>query len=327
LAAALFVWWWVFSAAGFPLLDPATTDAGRFTLSKQIPIARTEAGSAVLDEKLYVLGGIGPLAQSFASFQVYDPAADRWEALPDPPEEINHPALIGHEGKIYVVGGFGPIGIRLRGFMFARWDPKDTLHVYDVETRVWAKGPRLPEARGAGAATLADDAIWYAGGIAPDLEVNAALFRYDLKEQTWMTRADMTVARDHLRLEALGNELFAISGRKDDLRHNLPIVERYRIATNTWEKAADIPLARGGLASVVFRNYIYTFGGELTWRCIDQIERYDPRRDRWEVLGRLPEARHGIQAGVLGERIHLVSGGKRPRISVSPIHRVYEPRP
>ena len=62
------------------------------------------------------------------------------------------------------------------------------------------------------------------------------------------------------------------------------------------------------------------------WTCSDRIERYDPSTDEWSSIGRLPEARHGICAGVLDGKIHLVTGGRRPRVSISAIHRVLEPR-
>ena len=135
----------------------------------------------------------------------------------------------------------------------------------------------------------------------------------------------MPTPRDHLRLEPIEEALYAVSGRKDDLRFNLDSVERYDLETRSWGPVAPHPVPRGGLASVVLGNKLYTFGGEFTWRCHDGIEVYDPATDRWREIGRLPEARHGIVAGVLDGQVHLVSGRRHPRISVSRIHRVFRP--
>ncbi len=137
----------------------------------------------------------------------------------------------------------------------------------------------------------------------------------------------MPTPRDHLRLEAVRHRLYAISGRKDDLRHNLSENEQYDIESATWKAVADIPFPRGGFASVVHDGFIYMFGGEHVWTCLDSIERYDPFADTWTILGQLPEARHGIQGAVLEDRIHLISGGRHPRISASGIHRVFRPQP
>jgi hypothetical protein len=172
---------------------------------------------------------------------------------------------------------------------------------------------------------VARGALWYVGGISPAREVSADLFRLDLERGIWQKMAPMPTPRDHLRLEAVDGALFAMAGRKDDLRHNYPANERYDIAAGTWSRAADIPTARGGLGSAVVDGRIYTFGGEMLWSCLDAFERYDPATDAWERLGRLPEARHGICAGVIGGRIHLVSGGRRPRVSASDIHRILTP--
>jgi N-acetylneuraminic acid mutarotase len=174
---------------------------------------------------------------------------------------------------------------------------------------------------------VARNAIWYAGGIGESLLISADLFRFDLATETWARMPPMPTARDHLRMEALGGRLFAISGRQDDLRSNLAATERYDIDRGTWTRVADVEQARSGFGSAVLGGHIYIFGGEELWTCLAQIERYDPGRDRWEVLGEMPEARHGVVAGVIDGRIHLASGGTHPRVSISGIHRVYQPRP
>ncbi len=296
-------------------------------MATPLPIPRTESGSTVHDGRFYIMGGIGAWGETLSSFSSYDPVSAQWQVLPDLPEPISHPAAVAANGKIYVVAGFGPLGIRLRGFMFAEWNPLDSLYIFDVKAGTWSRGPSMPEARGAGGATITSNAIWYAGGIGPDRSISGGLFRFDLKSERWSEEPPVPTPRDHLRLESVGNRLYAISGRKDDLRYNLAVTERYDIDVRRWTRVADIPFPRGGLASVVYSGSIYTFGGEQVWTCNDQVERYDPIRNTWTVLGRLPEARHGIQAGVLNGRIHLISGGRHPRVSISGIHRVYRPNP
>lgn len=325
LLGAGFSWYWQYSAAGWPLVREVSNAAGRFTLAAPLPEARTEAGGAACRGRLFVVGGITAWAQTLSSVWSYDPATDEWTREPDFPEPINHPGVVCAGDHLYVVGGFGPLGLRLRGFMFARWDPRATVYELPPGARAWLPAPPLPQARGAGGAAATADAIWYVGGIGPDLGLADDLFRFDLRSRAWTREPPMPTPRDHLRMEALGDALFAIAGRRDDLRFNLPVTERYDLATREWRRVADVTLARGGLATVVFGGHIYTFGGEFPWTCTDVVERYDPAADRWVRLGALPEARHGIMAGVLDGRVHLASGGRRPRVSVSGIHRILEP--
>ena len=327
-AGLALAWWWILSG-GFPLVPIVESSAGRFTLAAPIPIARSEASGASCGGRFYVVGGIGALAQTLASFMAYDPRTDAWHTLPDLPQPLNHPGVVCAGGKVYVVGGFGPLGIRLHGFMFARWNPTDAVWIFDATAPAgrWTPGPKLPAPRGAGGVAAADGAIWYAGGIDAGLGVSADLFRLDLQHGTWDRKAPMALPRDHLRLEAVDHRLFAIAGRPDDLRFNLAVTERYDVASDTWSRVADVPTARSGLASAVLDGFVYTFGGEHLWTVSDRVERYDPESDAWKLLPALPEARHSICAGVVDGRIHLVSGGRHPRLSISAIHRVYTPAP
>lgn len=325
ILSVFWLWWWHFSSPGWPLQDRIYGSNGLFQTGAALKGARTEAGITATRDKIYIVGGINAWGQTLSSFVAYDPVMDVWEILPDLPEPLNHPGVVSDGDNVFVVGGFGPLGIRLRGFMFARWDARSAVYIYNIKNRAWSRGKDLPEARGGGAVSIGDGAIWYAGGIRENMELSSDLFKFDFESGSWSRMPVMPTPRDHLRLEYFSGRLYAISGRKDDLRFNLPNVETYEIKTNSWMRASDILVPRGGLASVVFGSYIYTFGGESVWDCFDVIERYDPQLDKWEIVDRLPEARHGIGAAVINGRIHLIGGGRHPRISVSSIHRIYTP--
>lgn len=323
--AVVFVWWWVFAGPFYPLAKEVKRADGAYSLAAPLPVALTESSGAFCRGKFYLVGGIGPRAQTLNALFAYEPERDRWIEPARLPYKVSHAGVTCADGHLYIVGGFGPLGIRLRGFMFAQWNPLPTMLVFDPATGTLSEGPPLPEARGAGGFATTAGALWYAGGIDAERKLSAALFRFDLAARAWTRMADMPTARDHLRMEAVGGKLYAISGRRDDLRFNLDVVEGYDIATDTWSARAPIPVPRGGFGSTVHHGRIYTFGGEHVWKCYDRAERYDPETDAWETLSPMPEPRHGICAAALGDAIHLVSGGPRPRISVSRIHRVYRP--
>lgn len=313
---------WIFSFDKYPLKKETTNDFYSSQLRAKLPHRVTEAGGTVCNNKFYLLGGIGPFTQSFSDFYCYSPETDTWDKKKDFPHKINHPGIAAFEDKIYVVGGFDPIGLRIRGFMFADWKPRAELYIYDTKTDQWSKGKEMPTARGAGGVCAHQGYIYYCGGIDENKKISSSFYRYNIETKEWLRLPNMPTARDHLRIEAVGNSIYAISGRKDDLRFNLNVVEAYNIETGEWSTKANIPFARGGFGSCTYMGKIYTFGGEYTWRSLSNVEEYNPSTDQWKVLPDLPEPRHGICAGVIGEDIHLVSGGLRPRISVSNVHRV-----
>lgn len=62
-----------------------------------MPTGRSAGGAAVVDGKIYVAGGRPPRGQDFA---VYDPAADRWDVLPELPTGRNHLAVVAVGQKV-----------------------------------------------------------------------------------------------------------------------------------------------------------------------------------------------------------------------------------
>jgi N-acetylneuraminic acid mutarotase len=81
-------------------------DAGTWATLAPIPVAVAEHGSAVIDGKLYVVGGwtIGSTNATKKTWR-YDPAADTWTALADMPGGRNSSHTVAHFGKLYVIGG------------------------------------------------------------------------------------------------------------------------------------------------------------------------------------------------------------------------------
>ena len=325
-ALSAFIWfeWWHLSKSVIPLVGKQQTGNLTFTLAAPLPTRITEAGGTAFNNKFYILGGIDAFGATNNKFWEYNPYDNSWKALADVPAYINHPAVVAANNKIYVVGGFDPIGIRLRWLMFADWKPLKSLFIYDIASGRWSKGPDMPHPRGAGGVAASDTAIWYTGGINEHKEISADFAYFSFAENRWHILPPMPTARDHMRMELAGNKLFAISGRKDDLRKNLAAVEVFDLIEKKWTAVDDIPTPRGGFSSIVFGKYIYTFGGEFFFNCFDEIERLNTETGHWEKLPALPEARHGIVSGLVNGKIHLVSGGRHPRISTSNIHRVLE---
>src|SRR5688500_2887313 len=99
--------------------------------------------------RLYVVGGVGPDAQTTLA---YDPQVDRWApraALPAPTE---HLAVAAYEDALYAVGGRQ--GTRNLDLMAA----------YDTAEDRWRALPSLPTPRSGLAAAMLDGEIYVAGG-------------------------------------------------------------------------------------------------------------------------------------------------------------------
>jgi N-acetylneuraminic acid mutarotase len=68
-------------------------------------IARSEMPAAVLDGKIYIVGGFVDVlkygSQLTNSLEVYDPAADTWTELAPMPVGRDHHTLAAYDGKLY----------------------------------------------------------------------------------------------------------------------------------------------------------------------------------------------------------------------------------
>lgn len=318
-------WYWIFGRPFYPLIPEKSGNYGKFTLATDYPYNFTEGGGVTCNNNLYVLCGINHFGSSRNLFFVYNESSKQWIRLQDFPVLINHPNITSYGNKIVVAGGFNPLrfGIRTGHFMFALWNPVNSVFEYDVINGEWSQLPSMPEPRGASGISVCDNNIYLAGGIDQNKKVSNSLFRYNIKERKWYTMPSMPTARDHLRMETLNYKIYAISGRKDDLRKNCNQMECFDVEKNEWTTKSPIPKGRGGLSSCTLNDKIYTFGGEYLYNSLSDVEEYNPITDTWTLIDSLPEPRHGICTGVINGKIHLVGGGLRSRISVSSIHRVY----
>ncbi len=125
------------------------------------------------------LGGRPPHGHDFA---VYDPAADRWEPLPNLPSQRNHIAGAAINGRIHIIGG------RLGGGF--RSGQTAAHEVFDPETRAWGVAAPMLRPRSGINGVLADGCLHAWGG-----ESAAGMFPdhdyYDPRSDSWKKLPDM----------------------------------------------------------------------------------------------------------------------------------------
>jgi len=67
------------------------------------------------------------------------------------------------------------------------------------------------------------------------------------------------------------------------------------------------------VAVAVFRNKIYAIGGTNEWKCLNEVEVYDPALNEWSVHSHMNIARRGAGVGIhqgtylwANARVHFV---------------------
>ena len=104
-----------------------------------------------------------------------------------------------------------------------------------------------------------------------------------------------------------------------------PAATRGDVDELRWERLADLPEGRAGMAAAVYEGRMYVMGGQTAAGVSADTLMFDLTLNTWEQRARLPEAVRDAPVVVLGERLYL-AGGLRADGGVSAALRVYDPR-
>jgi N-acetylneuraminic acid mutarotase len=265
-------------------------------------LARTEVAAARVGRFVYVMGGFLPDRTTTAATERYDIKRNRWSRVADMPMPLNHAAAKTHNGRIYVVGGYGSRTGLAR--------PVATLYRYDPGRNRWRRLPSMPTARGALAAGVIDNRLYVAGGAAGG-RVQDELEIYDFKHRRWLAGPAMPTPREHLAGAVARGHFYALAGRAAG-HGNYRTVEAYDPLTRHWQTMPPMRKARGGIGAATTNGRIVVAGGEESAGTIREVELFDSRRRTWARLPDLPTPRHGLGVVSRGRRVYVIEGGDHP---------------
>jgi N-acetylneuraminic acid mutarotase len=178
--------------------DPSTDT---WETKKSMPTSRKRVDANVVDDKIYVIGGV---TDNFRSIEisvneVYDPATDSWTTKQPAPITVQDYASAVVDKKIYIMFGY-------------------TLQVYDAENDTWTVDASIPISieGGTAAATagvLAPKKIYVIGG-GHTITLNAVRV-YDPASGNWTLGSPMPTNRTGLEVAVVDDVLYAMGGATD----------------------------------------------------------------------------------------------------------------
>ncbi|MEM8670771.1 MAG: kelch repeat-containing protein [Planctomycetota bacterium] len=125
----------LWSQANVTCFDPSTN---KWSDMAPMPEPRSSFDAAVLDGKIYVVGGWqmqgdGETQWHKSAYMLDLSKPDsKWKALPEPPFQRRALSIAAHDGKVYVLGGMQRAG-----------GPSTRVDVFDPKTNQWSEGPSL----------------------------------------------------------------------------------------------------------------------------------------------------------------------------------------
>lgn len=138
-----------------PTLSPSSfrydPDTGQWGLVCSMTFARSTAGLAVLDGKLYAVGGRDSMS-CLNSAECYDPHTNKWTQLPKMAVKRGGLSLSAFNRRLYAVGGHD------------NNTPLDAVEVYDPSTNQWSLSCPLSCPRDACSTVIYGSCLYVIGG-------------------------------------------------------------------------------------------------------------------------------------------------------------------
>jgi predicted esterase len=279
---------------------------------KKLPnmsVPRWEAGTAVLDKKLYVFGGYEMPTKACKRADVFDPKTGGWTKLKDLPSAVTHMNMVIEGRSIWFAGGFKD---GYKGYTITEvWK-------YDVDKNTYAPGPSLPESRGSGGLAIVGRKLHYIGGLTKDRNTCSPkhwVLDLEKSDAEWTDAKPMSKGRCHFGTVTFEGKIYVIGGmyHHDKGQADLPLVDIYDSKTDSWSKGAQLPTghthAEG--ATFVHQKRIYFMGGMAQVgkrRWIDNNITVSTPDGGWKHVGRLPRNLSAPAAGVIGDKLYLAGG-------------------
>lgn len=269
-----------------------------WSAGNDMPTARSEMTSTLLNGKIYVIGGIR-LWGSTDKVEAYDVKNNTWEKLPRLPKKLNHIGIASDGEKIYVSGGF----LNMRQTDFA-----NTLYAFNVKSKSWSSLAEMPDSRGAHFMIFRKGQLHLFGG-----RQHKEVWTYSIDSNTWKEDEITPIPelRDHINVLQDENHLYIVGGRQSGKVK--AACWQYNFESRKWTTFSHIPTARGGQTAALINKQIHIIGGEdlNTSTTFSEHNVYDLSSDTWQINNNLPTARHGLTSEIYNGKWYIIGGGKQ----------------
>ncbi len=215
------------------------------------PVAAANSGVAVIDGKIYVVGGfnLSLVPPRLSSVDVYDPATDTWTLKTSLPYFASGVACASWNGYLYTFGGFNGT------------EETDDAYRYDPRTDRWEQLSPMPGGgRSQAMAATAGGRIYVLGGW-PNLRRVESL---NPLTGNWTTEPSMGQGRHSFGCETVSeiavDYIYVFGGGASWT--GIAQGERFNTSARKWEAIYSLSdVRRAGMSSAFSGGKLYAFGG------------------------------------------------------------------
>lgn len=270
-----------------------------WTTKRPMPTARSRFGIAVVNGKIYVIGGYNGSILNVN--EMYDPATDTWTRKRPMPTPRYDFGIAVYQNKIYCIGGFVSL----------EEEPTHANEVYDPITDTWETKNPMPTPRAQLTANTVNGKIYLIGGRTSNpysaLSINEV---YDPITDSWTTKAQIPNAvMDHASV-VVDNKIYIMSGH--NFTRLIHLTQIYDPLTDSWSYGAPIPTAiigaaAGATTGAAAPKKIYVIGGgdilPYSWNQV-----YDIEKNIWITGTSMPTPRRDLGVAVVDDVLYAIGG-------------------
>ncbi|MFC1487829.1 Kelch repeat-containing protein [Thermoproteota archaeon] len=280
--------------------------------------ARSNFGVAVVDGKIYAIGGALGGSNISSTNEMYDPVADMWTFKRSMPTARAGFAVAVYQDKIYCIGGSTPAENGTSNIVIGK------VEVYDPVSDNWVTITSLPTPRIHLQANVVNDKIYVTGGRTydigfPDLFPYSNLTEvYDPISDSWDSVAQMPNETSAFSSVVVDDKLYVVGGQS---------IRIYDPEIDGWSLGAPSPLTAvyaftGATTGIYSPKRIYVFGADASQNGLWPItlknytaQSYDPQTNKWTVRTSMPTKRMFSSVAILNDKLYVIGGVTRePRV-------------
>jgi N-acetylneuraminic acid mutarotase len=302
----------LFSTSQFPVVG---ADENSWATKEPMPTARGGLGVAVVNGKIYALGGFNGVTQ-LAVNEEYNPVTDTWTTKASMPTARSGFAIAVYNNKIYCIGGTtGDSDNSVSGFI-------GVTEVYDPATDGWETKKPMPTPRADMCANIVNGKIYCIGGkkywgVDPFYQELNVTEVYDPALNFWATRSPMPIPVLGAASAVVDGKIYVVGGsRHFRAGWDLSTVgsnQVYDPEGDAWSTRTGLPnglsyAAAGATTGVTAPKRIYIVGGssQTTYSSVNYA--YDSVGDVWSTVASMPMSRVYLAVAVLDDILYAIGG-------------------
>ncbi len=272
--------------------------------------ARGGFGVAVVDGKIYAIGGLTGNDLPVSITEEYNPQTNEWTSKTPMPTPRSGFAITVYQNKIYIIGGsvgYGYVGNN---------------EVYDPVSNTWETKTSMPTPRADLCANLVNDKIYLIGGkkyssTTPFFNETNINEVYDLTNDSWSTKPPVPTAVQGYASVVFNSKIYVMGGSLESLALDKTLLtgasQVFDPQNNSWSLAANLPHAVSYGAAGTTEGYmaparIYYIGGYSEGKFTGQAQAYNSENNSWSIAEAMPTSRAYLGIAVVNDVLYAIGG-------------------